>query len=124
MGHRSSLVKGYKIKGDDSFFVCLVAKRVGKRTIQITLSLTWVCFSLWVLICFKFLGLVFSCGFDDFFGLFFSCWRFRWRIGILYEFLHVYLLRKCKKREENIEFLIFWATMFLGEEHEEQLLFK
>ena len=49
------------------FFVCLVAKRVGKRTIQITFSLTSVCFSLWVLICFKFLGLVFSCGFDDFF---------------------------------------------------------
>ena len=54
------------------FCVCLAAKRVGKRTNQITLSLTWVCFSLWVLICFKFLGLVFSCGFDDFLG-----WRFR-----------------------------------------------
>ena len=54
------------------FCVRLVAKRVGKRTNRITLSLTWVCFSLWVLICFKFLGLVFSCGFDDFLG-----WRFR-----------------------------------------------
>ena len=53
------------------FFVCLAAKRVGKRTNQITLSLTWVCFSLWVLICFEFLGLVFSCEFDDFLG-----WRF------------------------------------------------
>ena len=33
-----------------------------------------------------FSGLVFSCGFgfDDFFML----WRFRWRIGILYEILH------------------------------------
>ena len=51
--------------------MCLAAKRVGKRTNQITLSLTWVCFSLWVLICFEFLGLVFSCGFDDFLG-----WRF------------------------------------------------
>ena len=71
MGHKLRLVKGYKIEGDDGFFVCLVAKRVGKRIIQITLSLslTWVCFSLWVLICFKFLGLVFSCGFDDFFML-------------------------------------------------------
>ena len=66
MGHRSGLVKGYEIEGDDDFFVCLAAKRVGKRTNQITLSLTWVCFSLWVLICFKFMGLVFSCGFDDF----------------------------------------------------------
>ena len=52
--------------------MCLAAKRVGKRTNRITLSLTWVCFSLWVLICFEFLGLVFSCGFDDFLG-----WRFR-----------------------------------------------
>jgi len=24
----------------------------------------------------------------------------------------------------HLQFLIFWATMFLGEEHEEQLLFK
>ena len=38
MGHRSGLVKGYEIEGDDDFFVCLVAKRVGKRTNQITLS--------------------------------------------------------------------------------------
>ena len=29
-----------------------------------------------------------------------------------------------KRREENLEFIIFWATMFLGEEHEEQLLVK
>ena len=43
---------------------------------------------------------------------------------VLYMFLLVWMLRKCKKREENLEFLIFWATMFLGEEHEEQLLFK
>ena len=33
---------------------------------------------------------------------------------ILYVFLSVWLLRKCKKREEDLEFLIFWATMFLG----------
>ena len=83
MSHRSGLVKGYEIEGDDDFFVCLAAKRVGKRTNQITLSLTWVCFSLWVLICFKFLGLVFSCGFDDFLGwrfwglMIFLGWRFR-----------------------------------------------
>ena len=32
----------------------------------------------------------------------FSCWRFQWRIGILYEFLHVYLIRKYKKRKENL----------------------
>ena len=40
MGHKLRLVKGYKIEGDDGFFVCLVAKRVGKRIIQITLSLS------------------------------------------------------------------------------------
>ena len=40
---------------------------------------------------------------------------------VLFMFLLVWMLRKCKKREENLEFLIFWATMFLGEE---QLLFK
>ena len=51
------------------FCVRLVAKRVGRRTNWITLSLTWVCISLWVLNCFKFQGLVFSCGFDDFSGL-------------------------------------------------------
>ena len=102
------------------FCVRLVAKRVGRRTNWITLSLTWVCFSLWVLNCFKFQGLVFSCGFDDFSGLevsgldifsgwFFhldlvisSCERFWCRIEILYEFVHVYLLRKYKKREYNL----------------------
>ena len=31
-----------------------------------------------------------------------SCWRFQWRIEILYEFVHVYLLRKYKKREYNL----------------------
>ena len=33
-----------------------------------------------------FSGLVFSCGFG--FDDFFMFWRFRWRIGILYEILH------------------------------------
>ena len=33
---------------------------------------------------------------------------------VLYVFLLVWLLRKCKKRVENLEILIFWATMFLG----------
>ena len=32
----------------------------------------------------------------------------------LYVFLPVWLLRKCKKGEENLEFLIFRATVFLG----------
>ena len=41
-------------------------------------------------------------------------------IMVLYMFLFVWMLRKCKEREENLEFLIFWATMFLGEEHEEE----
>ena len=40
---------------------------------------------------------------------------------ILYMFLLVRMLRKLNKREENLEFLIFWATMILGEEREEQL---
>ena len=45
------------------------------------ISLTWVCFSIWVVVCFKFLGLFFSCGFDDFFGFMgLICWRFRWRM--------------------------------------------
>ena len=57
-----------KLKEMIIFFVYLVVKRVGKRTNQITLFLTWFLFSLWVLICFKFLALGFSCGFDDFFG--------------------------------------------------------
>ena len=35
-------------------------------------------------------------------------------IIVLYVFLPVWLLKKCKKREENLEFLIFWVTMFLG----------
>ena len=39
---------------------------------------------------------------------------------VLYMFFLVWILRKCKKREENLEFLIFWTTMFLGEEYEEQ----
>ena len=43
---------------------------------------------------------------------------------VLYMFLLVWMLRKCKKREENLDFLIFWATMFLGKEHEKKLLFK
>ena len=52
-------------------FLCVwLPREWGKEPIK-SLSLTWVCFSLWVLICFKFLGLVFSCGFDDFLG-----WRF------------------------------------------------
>ena len=38
VNHRSGLVKGFEIEGDDDFFVCLAAKRVGKRTNQITLS--------------------------------------------------------------------------------------
>ena len=50
------------------FYVRLATKRVGKRTNRFTLSLTWVFFSLWVLNCFKVLGLVFSCGFNDFSG--------------------------------------------------------
>ena len=36
-------------------------------------------------------------------------------IGFDYMFLLVWMLRKWNKREENLEFLIFWATMFLGE---------
>ena len=45
VGHKSGLVKGYEIEGDDDFFfVCLVAKIVEKRTNQITFSLTWVFF--------------------------------------------------------------------------------
>ena len=42
-------------------------------------------------------------------------------------FVFAYLVAKKmqeKRREENLEFIIFWATMFLGEEHEEQLLVK
>ena len=42
-------------------------------------------------------------------------------IMVLYMFLLVWMLRKWNKIEENLEFLIFWATMFLEEEHEEQL---
>ena len=67
----------------------------------------------WVLGCcccvyFKFLGLFFSCGFDDFFGFMgLIFWRFWWRIKILNEFLHVYLLRKCIKRKENIDYFNF-----------------
>ena len=37
-----------------------------------------------------FSGLVFSCGFGFVFDDFFMFWRFRWRIGILYEILHCY----------------------------------
>ena len=47
---------------------------------------------------------LFSCGFDyssRFMGLIY--WRFRWRIWILNEFSHVYLLRKYNKRKENID---------------------
>ena len=39
---------------------------------------------------------------------------------VWYVFLPVLMLRKCKKSKENLEFLIFWATIFLGEEHEEK----
>ena len=52
----------------------------------------------------NFLIFFFPCGLDyfsRFMGL--ICWRFRWRIGILNEFSHVYLLRKCNKRKENID---------------------
>ena len=47
-------------------------------------------FYMWILIFFGFIGLIF--------------WRIRWRKGILNEFLHVYLLRKCNKRKENIDY--------------------
>ena len=56
----------------------------------------------WVFFFFSFFSS--SCGFDyfsRFMGL--ICWRFQWRIGILNEFSHVYLLRKCNKRKENID---------------------
>ena len=35
-------------------------------------------------------------------------------IIVLYVFLSVWLLRKCKKREENLEFLIFLGNHVLG----------
>ena len=58
-----------------------------------------------VAVYFKFLGLFFSFGFDDFSGFMgLICWR---KIGNLNEFLHVYLLRKCNKRKENIDYLNF-----------------
>ena len=60
---------------------------------------SWLCYSIWV------------------WSWFCICFCFM----VLFMFLLVWMLRKCKKREENLEFLIFWATMFLGEE---QLLFK
>ena len=68
---------------------------------------------------FKFLGLfyfilffIISCGFDYFSGFMgLICWRFRWRIGILNEFLHVYLLRKFNKRKENIDYFNFLGNL-------------
>ena len=72
--------------------------------------------SSWVLGCccvyFKFLGLFFSCGFyyfSGFMGL--IRWRIWWRKGILNEFLHVYLLRKCNKRKENIDYFNFMGNL-------------
>ena len=44
-----------------------------------------------------FLGWFFNVGL-----MIFSCWRFWWRIGTLYEFLHVYLIGKYKKRKSQI----------------------
>ena len=83
----------------------------------------WVSGCCWVY--FKFLGFFISCGFDYFSGFMgLICWRFRWMIEILNEFLHVYLLRKCNKRKEKkkLIILIFWAIfMFFPEEHEEHV---
>ena len=72
--------------------------------------------SSWVLGCccvyFKFLGLFFSCGFYYFFGFIgLICWRIQWRKEILNEFLHVYLLRKCNKRKENIDYFNFLGIL-------------
>ena len=39
---------------------------------------------------------------------------------VLYVFLPVLMLRKCQKRKENLEFLIFLGNHILGEVHEEQ----
>ena len=46
------------------------------QLVLVTISLTWVCFSMWVLVCFKFLGLFFV-GLMIFLSFF---WRFRWRM--------------------------------------------
>ena len=54
----------------------------------------------------------FSCGFYYFFGFMgLICWRIQWRKGILNEFLHVYLLRKCNKRKENIDYFNFLGNL-------------
>ena len=70
----------------------------------------WVSGCCWVY--FKFLGFFISCGFDYFSGFMgLICWRFRWRIGILNESLHVYLLRKCNKGKENIDYFNFLGNL-------------
>ena len=45
-------------------------------------------------------------------------------IMVFYVFFSAWLLRKCKKREENLEFLIFWATMFLGKNMKNNQIFS
>ena len=70
----------------------------------------WVSGCCWVY--FKFLGFFISCGFDYFSGFMgLICWRFRWMIEILNEFLHVYLLRKCNKRKEKIDYFNFLGNL-------------
>ena len=66
--------------------------------------LWWVWWLFWVGGLMIFLGWFFNVGL-----MIFSCWRFWWRIGTLYEFLYVYLIGKYKKRKSQI-ILIFWAT--------------
>ena len=59
-----------------------------------------------------YLGLFFSHGFYYFFGFMgLICCRIRWRKGILNEFLYVYLLRKCNKRKENIDYFNFLGNL-------------
>ena len=75
-----------------------------------TTMLGWV--SSYCCVYFKFMGLFFSCGFyyfSGFMGL--IRWRIWWRKWILNEFLHVYLLRKCNKRKENIDYFNFMGNL-------------
>ena len=52
---------------------------------------------MWILYFFEFIGLI--------------CWRIQWRKEILNEFLHVCLLRKCNKRNENIDYFNFLGIL-------------
>ena len=95
-----------------------LCRRIGAftdRLVLVTISLTWVCFSMWVLVCFKFLGLFF-CGFDDFSGFMgLICWRFRWRMVFGWKMgTSPVVVGACIKKRIHFPWVDIWVCLKLA----------